>query len=232
MPLQCEVPAGVPRSAPAVVRIFVVDDHPFFREGLLTWIARQPGFVSCGHADSPGTALPEIEKQAPDIVLLDLKLHAGDGFDVLRGLSGFSDPPRVIVLTHKDETVFAERSIQAGARGYILKDEAIDLMLVAIHEVLDGGIHLSEAMRRQLAQSDTAPIIGPLTRMRSLYPRELEVLQLLGHGRTTKEIALELGISAKTVEYYRENLKKKLEVPDSLSLVRLATILNQGERLL
>lgn len=232
MPLQSEMLASAPRCDAAVVRIFVVDDHPFFREGLLTWIARQSGFVACGHADSPGTALPEIERQAPDIVLLDLKLHEGDGFDVLRGLSGFNRPPHVIVLTHKDEAVFAERSIRAGARGYVLKDEAIDLMLIAIHEVMDGGVHLSEAMRRQLAQSESTVLVGPLTRMGSLYPRELQVLQFLGHGQTTKEIALELGISAKTVEYYRENLKRKLDVPDSLSLVRLATILNQNERLL
>lgn len=232
MSLPSEALVSAPRSEPALVRIFVVDDHPFFREGLLTWIARQPGFVSCGYADSPATALAEIERQAPDIVLLDLKLHDGDGFDVLRGLTGFVRPPRVIVLTHKDEAVFAERSIHAGAKGYVLKDEAIDLMLGAIHEVLDGGIHLSEAMRRQLGQSSTTTLIGPLTKMRSLYPRELQVLQLLGHGKTTKEIAVELAISTKTVEYYRENLKRKLEVPDSLSLVRLATILNQGERLL
>jgi DNA-binding NarL/FixJ family response regulator len=230
MPLQSETRASAPRCTAAVVRIFVVDDHPFFREGLLTWIARQPGFVACGHADSPEAALPEIERQAPDIVLLDLKLHGGDGFDVLRGLSGFKRPPRTIVLTHKDEAVFAERAIRAGAKGYVLKDEAIDLMLFAIHEVLDGGIHLSEAMRRQLTQSGTTVLLGPLTRMRSLYPREFQVLQLLGDGRTTKEVAQELGISAKTVEYYRENLKRKLEVPDSLSLVRLATLLNQGER--
>ena len=231
MPSQSEMLTSAPRCEPAVVRIFVVDDHPFFREGLLTWIARQPGFVPCGHADSPGAALPEIERQAPDIVLLDLKLHGGDGFEVLRGLAGFHHPPRVIVLTHKDEAVFAERAIRAGAKGYILKDEAIDLMLFAIHEVMDGGIHLSEAIRRQLAGSESTALVGPLTRMGGLYPREFQVLQSLGDGRTTKEIAQELGISVKTVEYYRENLKRKLEVPDSLSLVRLATILNQGERL-
>jgi DNA-binding NarL/FixJ family response regulator len=232
MALPDENMVRAPRCEPAVVRIYVVDDHPFFREGLLTWIARQPGFVSCGYADSPATALAEIERQAPDLVLLDLKLHGGDGFDVLRGLRGFTRPPRVIVLTHKDEAVFAERSIRAGARGYVLKDEAIDLMLLAIQEVIDGGIHLSEAMRRQLAQSEPAALVGPLTRMGSLYPRELQVLQLLGHGQTTKEIAQELGISSKTVEFYRENLKRKLEIPDSLSLVRLATILNQNDRLL
>lgn len=232
MPLQAEILSDAARSDAAVVRIFVVDDHPFFREGLLTWIARQPGFVACGHADSPRTALMEIAKQAPDIVLLDLQLHGGDGFDVLRGLREFKPAPHVIVLTHKDETVFAERSIHAGARGYVLKDEAVDLMPGAIQEVLDGGIHLSAAMRRQLPQSGSAAIIGPLSRMSSLYPRELQVLQFLGHGKTTKEIALELGISTKTVEYYRENLKRKLEVPDSLSLVRLATILNQSDRLL
>jgi DNA-binding NarL/FixJ family response regulator len=227
-----EMLPGQSRCDAALVKVLVVDDHPFFREGLLTWIARQPGLVSCGYADSPATALAEIEKQAPDIVLLDLKLHAGDGFDVLRGLSEMKRAPRVIVLTHKDESVFAERSIRAGARGYVLKDEAIELMLGAIHEVMDGGIHLSAATRRQLPASGSTSLVGPLTRMGSLYPRELQVLQFLGHGQTTKEIAQELGISTKTVEYYRENLKRKLEVPDSLSLVRLATILNQSERLL
>jgi DNA-binding NarL/FixJ family response regulator len=219
-------------SDPAIVRFLVVDDHPFFREGLITWIARQRNFISCGHADSPVTALQAIARHHPNIVLLDLQLRDGDGFDLLRLLKESEHQPRVIVVSHKDETVFAERAIRAGARGYVLKDEAIDVMLVAIQDVLDGGIHLSDAMRRHLAQSDSTALTGPIGRLRSLYNRELQVLQLLGRGRTTKEIAQELCISPKTVEFYRENLKRKLGVSDSLSLVRLATIWEHDQRLI
>ena len=214
-----------------VVRCLVVDDHPFFREGLLAWISRQPNLVSCGHADSPMTALQAIATLKPDILLLDLQLRDGDGFDLLRVLKDSEHQPRVIVVSHKDETVFAERSIRAGARGYVLKEEAIDVMLVAIQEVLDGGIHLSDAMRRRLAESDSAPLSGPIGRIRSLYNRELQVLQLLGRGHTTKEIAQALSLSPKTVEFYRESLKKKLGIPDSLSLVRFATIWENDQRM-
>ena len=217
-------------SNPPIVRILVVDDHPFFREGLITWISRQPNYILCGHADSPATALAATAEQKPDVVLLDLQLRDGDGFDFLRGIEHAEHRPRVIMVTHKDETIFAERSIRAGARGYVLKDEAINQMLVAIQEVLDGGIHVSEAIRRQMTHSNATEMSGPLARMRTLYNRELQVLQLLGRGQTTKEIAVALEISPKTVEYYRETLKKKLGVADSLSLVRLATIWEHDQK--
>lgn len=219
-----------PRSAP--VRILIVDDHPFFREGLIAWIARQPKFVWCGTADSPATALKAIGELNPDVVLLDLHLRDGDGYGLLRLLHDRESRPYVIVVSHKDESIFAERSIRAGAQGYVLKDEAVDVMYTAIQEVMDGGIHLSAAMRRQLAQSDSSTLTGPIDRLRTLYNRELQVLEMLGLGRTTKEIAADLGISPKTVEFYRESLKRKLGIPDSLTLVRLATIWEHDERVL
>jgi DNA-binding NarL/FixJ family response regulator len=218
-------------SGAVAIRILVVDDHPFFREGIMTWISRQNALTSCGFAESPGAALAAIETLLPDLVLLDLQLRNGDGFDVLRGLKNCMHQPRVIVVSHKDETVFAERAIRAGARGYVLKEEASDTMLTAIQFVLSGGIHVSPAMRRQLFDGEAGPSATPTNKLREVYNRELQVLHLLGRGRSTKEIAIELGISPKTVESYRESLKKKLGVPDSLSLIRLATLWESEGRL-
>ena len=154
MPAQTDATGRLPPPHPAVVRILVVDDHPVFRDGLIAWISRQPNFVLCGHADSPMTALQAIARHTTDIVLLDLQLREGDGIDLLLVLQDAAIPPQVIIVTHKDEHRLAERSIRAGARGYVLKDEAIDVLFDAIKTVLDGGIHLSAAMRRQFAQAN------------------------------------------------------------------------------
>ena len=232
MPVQTDLIASEQLRASRTARVLIVDDHPFFREGLIGWITRQSHLTWCGVADSPGAALQAIAEHDPDIVLLDLHLREGDGFGLLRALKDCARQPRVIVLSHKDESIFAERAIRAGAQGYVLKDEAVDVLLTAIQEVLEGGTHLSLAMRRQLAQSNSSTPTGPIARLRTLYNRELQVLEMLGGGSTTKEIASDLGISPKTVECYRESLKRKLGIPDSHTLVRLATIWEHDERML
>lgn len=209
------------------VDVIVVDDHPFFREGITTWISRQKELRFCGAADSTESAYALIISAKPHLMLLDLQLPDGDGLELLRRIKDLKAKPRVIVLSHKDQTIFAERALNAGAAGYVLKDEASDTMLTAIHSVLGGGIHLSPEMNRRLFKSRDVTTQAPADKMRALYNRELQVLEYLGRGRTTKEIALLFGLSAKTVESYRESLKRKLEVPDGVTLVRLATIWQQ-----
>jgi len=210
------------------IRTLVVDDHPFFREGITSWIGRQDCLEYCGCADSPTTALSAIESTRPELVLLDLQLREGDGLDVLRALKTEGKSLHVIVVSNKDETIFAERVLRAGARGYVLKEEACDVMLAAIHTVFTGGIHVSPAMRQMLAGRET--ILGndlPIDKLRGLYNRELQVLEKLGQGRSTKEIAFEMQISPKTVEAYRENLKKKLGITNGPQLIRFATVWQQ-----
>lgn len=184
----------------------------------------------CGYADSPVDAIRAIEQLAPDLVLLDLKLRNGDGFEVLRSLKETNRGVKVIVVSHRDETIYSERAFRAGARGYVLKDEASDTMLFAIETVLAGGLHSCHATRHQPLDTPDAAS-GAAERLRGLFNRELEVLHLLGEGRTTKEIAQAMHISPKTVESYRESLKKKLRLPDSLALVRFATLWEQGGNL-
>ena len=217
-------------TCPLVVRILVVDDHPFFRDGLLAWIARQKNFESCGQADAPLAALRAIRECQPDIVLLDLLLRGGDGLEVLRELGTWETAPRVIVITNSADTVAAQRALRAGARGYILKEEVSDVLLTAISVVLEGGVHVSGAIRFSQNHSLSVPAPSPAL-LRNLCHREHQVLQLLGQGHTTKEIADELVLSPKTVEFYREALKRKLEVTDSLALVRFATIWEYEGRL-
>jgi len=206
------------------VDVLVVDDHPFIREGIIAWLARQKDFRCCGSTDSVEVALEMISALDPRIVLLDLQLRDGDGLDLLARLQQRVSKPRVIVISHKDQMVFAERALKAGAMGYVLKDEASDTLMTAIQTVLRGGVHLSPEMNRRLFKRTDGSTAAPVNRLRALYNRELQVLEYLGQGKTVKEIAHILGISLKTADSYRESLKKKLGVPDSVTLVRQATL--------
>ena len=216
-------------STPEVSRIrtVVIDDHPFFREGLVGWLNSQPGFVCCGEAGSAPSGLTVIGNSNPDLVLLDLQLLQGDGFQVLEQLATRTVRPLVIVISRKEEDVYATRAIRAGARGYVMKEEAPETLLVAIRTVLGGGIYLGSKAMSGMFDNMFRSGANPLSLLQSLSNRELQVFDRLGRGFSSKAVASDLGLSVKTVETYREALKKKLNLPDSLTLVRAATLWHQ-----
>ena len=216
------MPTNEPTSAPPV-RILIVDDHPFLRDGLIAWIGRQPNFAVCGVTDTVVAASDAIRELQPTVVLLDLQLRNGTGFEVLNAAKAAQQSARIIVLTNNDDANCVKRALWSGASGYVLKQDISDVLLVAIRTALSGGIYLSPAIAEHRTENP-GKSNGSAEQLSTLGKREFQVLSLLGQGQTTKEIAVQLGLSSKTVEFYRETLKKKLGVPDSLALVRLATI--------
>lgn len=209
--------------APKSARIMVVDDHPTMREGLARVIDETADLIVCAQAESIHRALELIETTQPDLVIVDITLRRENGIELIKDLK--VRHPKLPVLVHSmhDEQVYAQRSLRAGARGYLMKHEPPPKLLHAIRQVLAGEIYLSETMTRQMlhnvADSPFAKGVSPVER---LSDRELEVLEQLGQGRKTKEIADDLHLSIKTVQTYCEHLKEKLQLRDATSLARFA----------
>ncbi len=207
--------------APKKARIVVVDDHPTMREGLVRVIEETGDLTVCAQAGSARQALELIESSRPDLVIVDITLGGRNGIELIKDLK--VRHPKLPVLVHSmhDEQVYAQRSLRAGARGYLMKDAPPPKLLHAIRQVLAGEIYLSEAMSRQMLHSLAGTTQGvPL--VERLSDRELEVFEHLGRGRKTKEIADDLHLSVKTVQTYCEHLKEKLQLKDATSLVRFA----------
>lgn len=205
------------------IRVLTVDDHPFFRCGLTEWLNRQGEFTCCGEAESISQALSAIEKLKPDVVLVDLQLKDGDGLDLVTTLSQTNPLARVIILSHRDEAIYAHRALRAGARGYVMKTEATAAVKESIQAVMRGEIFVSRSVAARALQRlfpDPAASNSDLDR---LSDREIQVFQLLGAGCSTREVSAKLKISPKTVETYREILKRKLHLADAEALVRTAT---------
>jgi DNA-binding NarL/FixJ family response regulator len=210
--------------AAANLRFLVVDDHPFFREGLVNWINRQGGWECVGVADTIANARASLAKLQPDIVLLDLKLRQEDGLALLAEVPESARDAIFIVLTQSDELVYAERALRAGARGFIMKEEATDSVRDAVNLVRRKGVYVS----RRLAARFLHRVAGgnPVSAdpLEGLSAREQQVLALLGAGTGIKEAADILGVSPKTAEAHRDNLRRKLNLPDATSVVRMATL--------
>lgn len=213
-------PCRVPQKK---AKIFLVDDHPVVLQGLEQLINQQEDLIVCGQAnDSPG-ALKAIEALKPNLAIIDISLKSGSGLDLIKSLRQGCPKLPILVLSMHDESLYAERVLRAGARGYITKQEATEKLITAIRRVLDGDIYLNEKVTSKILSRviSTSPAKN-LSPVNGLSDRELEVFQLIGEGHGTREIAEMLHLSIKTIETYREHIKEKLKLRNATELVHHA----------
>lgn len=204
-------------------KVFLVDDHPLVREWLTTLINQQTDLTICGEAEDAPSALQAIEKIQPDAAVIDITLASGSGIELIKDLKRCCPRVAIVVLSMHDESLYAERTLRAGARGYVTKRETTKKVVAAIRKVLEGGIYVSEDFAASMAEKlmqgrDTAggSPVGELS------DRELEVFEMLGRGLETRQIGESLCISMKTVQAYCARIKEKLNVKTANELMREA----------
>jgi DNA-binding NarL/FixJ family response regulator len=204
-------------------RILLVDDHPMVRERLAEILGREEDLLVCGEAEDRHGALEAVERKRPGLVIVDLTLKNSDGLELIKDLHARCPKLLMLVVSMHDESLYAERVIRAGARGYITKQEATRRILQAVRCVLSGNIYLNEAIATQLISRLTAkPGSVGATPAELLGDRELQVFELTGRGLNTRQIATQLHIGVKTAETYRARIREKLQVKDAADLLQLA----------
>jgi DNA-binding NarL/FixJ family response regulator len=205
------------------VTFLVVDDHPVFRQGLVALIRSNERYQVCAEAGTAAESLAALEKCVPDIALIDISLVGQSGLDLVKTLKAAHPEMTVLIISMHDEVVYAERALKAGARGYVMKQEAASVMLDAIETVLSGKIFVSAVMRDRLLETmftrreeTEAPSVERLS------DRELEVLELIGQGYGVAETAKVMNLSVKTVNAHRDHIKEKLRIVGAGALRRFA----------
>ena len=205
------------------VTFLVVDDHPVFRQGVVALIQSDERYRVCAEAGSVEEAMATLEQGVPDIALVDISLTGQSGLDLVHRLKAAAPRVLILIISMHDEAVYASRALKAGARGYVMKQEAASVMLEAISTVLAGRIYVSATMRDRLLEtmfSDAAENQVPT--VERLSDRELEVLEKIGQGYGAAEIAKTLNLSVKTVNAYRDHIKEKLRIEGAGDLRRFA----------
>lgn len=204
-------------------RVFIVDDHPIVRQGLVQLINQEEDMISVGEAGDALEASKGIAKIKPDLAIVDISLKGTSGIELTKSLVANHPKTLVLILSMYDEALHVERVLKAGAKGYLMKQEATDHVVTAIRKVVGGGIYVSDRMSDTLMRQfngGNKSLIGVTTG--KLSDRELEVLQFIGQGYSTKKIAGTLYISGKTVESHCANIKNKLNLKNSHELIQYA----------
>lgn len=205
-----------------VFEIMVVDDHPIVRQGLSALLAQQPDLRVSMEAGSAEDALEMLRKSVPHLALVDLTLSGMSGLELVRRLtSSFPQLPALVISMH-DERIYAERALHAGARGYIMKQEASDALVSAVRQILEGKIYISEKEAANLMEKMTPSGQVPHSPLSSLTAAEFDVFQHLAEGLNVNDIAQRIGRSIKTVESHRTNIRRKLGFRNSHELAHFA----------
>jgi DNA-binding NarL/FixJ family response regulator len=201
-------------------KIFIVDDHPIVRQGLSQLISQETDFTVCGEASDIPSALQAVQTHNPDVVIVDISLGQSSGIRLIEDLLLINPSYRILVLSMHDESLYAERCFKAGAKGYIMKQEPPEKVILAIKRLLSGELYLSEQLSNKMLHKlvSKQPDVNS-SPLEILSNRELEVFQLIGQGLKTRKIAEQLNLSVKTIETYIDHIKKKMNFDNSHILI-------------
>lgn len=205
-------------------KVLVVDDHPIVREGLALLVNRERDLKVCGEASGAPDTLAAIEATHPDLVLMDISLHGVNGIELTKDLRARFPHLKVLIISMHDEALYAERALKAGAQGYLMKQEAPEVVLRAIRKALNGEVFVSERISAQLMRELTdckTTDLGSIG-IERLTNRELHIFELVGRGMTTQDIATEMRISIKTVETHRLHIRQKMQLRNAVELTHRA----------
>ncbi len=206
------------------ISIYIIEDHPIMRRGYCSLINRESDLEVVGESADGETALQEIAELQPDLVIIDIALEGISGIEVIKRLRERGAQARLLVVSMHDEDTYAERALAAGARGYLMKTEADRNIVDAIRRVVDGGYFVSDHMTRVLFGRFSIGQRAVRSPLDALSDREIEVFELIGRGRATREIAELLSLSPKTIETLRSRIKTKLGIETGPELVKRAIL--------
>ncbi len=204
-------------------RVLIVDDHPVFRHGISALINAEQDFEVCGQAHTSPLALDAMRKLNPDVALVDVSLPGTNGVELIKLMKAEQPKLPILVLSMHDESLYALRALRAGALGYVMKAEALNSVLIALRKVLEGRIYVSDKFSDRLIFQAVQAVDGGLgSPVDQLSDRELEVLERIGRGSSTREVAEDLNLSVKTIETHRAHIKEKLGFKDAREMLRFA----------
>jgi DNA-binding NarL/FixJ family response regulator len=213
-----------PEIMPKKTKVFLIDDHPLVREWLATLLNRQSDFQVCGEASDGAEAMNLIATAKPDVAIVDISLEGGSGIELIKGVKAAYPNVAMVVLTMHDESLYAERALRAGARGYVMKREATKKIIPAIRRVLEGKLFVSDKFLTTIAERLVEWNVSPGSPVAQLSDREMEVFQMIGQGMETRQIAEAMHVNFKTVQAFAARIKKKLMVSNATELVREAVL--------